>query len=262
MRNQELTIFYKDKTMEKYYLTHTIKNYECAKNNELRTKIIFNLCQRIADAHSSFLKTGSETLIKKNLSWVVSNYYLKIYRLPKFGETIELATWPSGKTLLSSLRDTIATDEKGNEFFYLTGQFPIINRETLRPVKLADALDNFDYLDEHRFNTSFPIIQLPSKDDFVYDYKVRYDDTDPVGHVNNANYPLWASEAVPQDFRETHEISEMEIAFKKSAVYGDLIRVKTEIIDGNNEIVTLHQICSQQDETIIYSRIKIIWKKI
>ena len=58
--------------------------------------------------------------------------------------------------------------------------------------------------------------------------------------MNNAIYPVWASESVPNDFREENEIEDIEISFKKPAFYGDEIVVLTQIDDN----LTIHQIIS------------------
>ena len=103
---------------------------------------------------------------------------------------------------------------------------------------------------------TFPAIPLPENEDSAVSFGVRYDDIDINDHVNNAVYPLWAAESVSHDFRKTHEIAEMEIAFKKPAVFDDDITVFTQ----TDRLTTTHRIASP-DKSKDFSRVRIHWKK-
>ncbi|MBP5352202.1 MAG: acyl-[acyl-carrier-protein] thioesterase, partial [Alphaproteobacteria bacterium] len=60
---------------------------------------------------------------------------------------------------------------------------------------------------------------------------VRFDDIDVNEHVNNSIYPLWASESVAPNFRKTHLPAQIEVAFKKEALYGEKVTVSTIMND-------------------------------
>ena len=66
----------------------------------------------------------------------------------------------------------------------------------------------------------------------------KIDDIDVNNHVNNAVYPVWASESLNRDFRLTHLPQEIEICFKKEALYGEKVEVRTKI----NESESFHLI--------------------
>ena len=85
---------------------------------------------------------------------------------------------------------------------------------------------------------------------------IYYDDIDINQHVNNAIYPVWASESVPNEFREQNEIEDIEISFKRPAFYGQKITVLTQI----NERTTIHQIFSE-DKSTEFTRVRINWRK-
>jgi len=85
---------------------------------------------------------------------------------------------------------------------------------------------------------------------------VRFDDIDTNMHVNNALYPLWATEALCHTFRNEHLPSEIEISFKKEGLLDEDIRVISQIED----MQTLHSIQSLNDNREL-SRIRIKWIK-
>ena len=87
--------------------------------------------------------------------------------------------------------------------------------------------------------------------------KVRFDDIDINNHVNNSIYPLWASECVDPDFRLKHTPCEIEINFKKPAVYGEDIVVLTN--QNHNE--TFHSIRENNKETEL-ARCRLKWRDV
>ena len=105
-------------------------------------------------------------------------------------------------------------------------------------------------------DTKFPAIAFPETPATEIRFPVRYEEIDLNNHVNNAVYPVWAAESVPHDFRLACDIAEMEIAFKKPAVFDDEIVVFTQT-DG---LTTTHRIASPDKEKE-FSRVRISWKK-
>ena len=87
--------------------------------------------------------------------------------------------------------------------------------------------------------------------------KVRFDDIDINNHVNNSIYPLWASECVDTDYRMQHCPAEIEINFKKSAVYGENVLVLTSF----DKDESFHSI-RKTDRTTELSRCRIKWREL
>lgn len=242
--------------METLSLPHTVKIYECDRKRQLRLHCLFNLLQDAADTHADALGVGYGYCLSRAIGWVGANYHLKINRLPLWREEFVLTTWASGKTAVSGIRDFKAETGNGELLFFASSRWALIDRKTLRPAAVAKNLPDYALHDERMIDTAFPTIPPPEKHDFSALFPVRYDDIDVNDHVNNAVYPLWAAESVPRDFRKTHEIAEMEIAFKKPAVFDDDIAVFTQT-DG---LTTTHEIASP-DGTKDFSRVRIRWKK-
>ncbi len=242
--------------METLALPHTVKIYECDRKKQLRLHCLFNLFQDAADMHADALGVGYEYCLSRGIGWGGANYHFKINRLPLWQEKIVLTTWASGKTAVSGIRDFKAETENGELLFFASSQWALISLETLRPVAVAKNLPGYTLHNERMIDTVFPAIPLPENEDSAAPFAVRYDDIDINDHVNNAVYPLWAAESVSHDFRKAHEIAEMEIAFKKPAVFDDDITVFTQT-DG---LTTTHRIASP-DKSKDFSRVRIHWKK-
>lgn len=243
--------------MEKYQQKHTVKNYESNKYKQLRLLPLFNLFQDLADTHATLIGVGYEFCLQQGFGWVGAGYHIKINRLPIWNEEITLSTWPSDKTVVSGIREFQVKNNKGESLIESSSQWALMNFANGRPMSVTKHLPDYDILPQRLIDTKFPAIPVPERVDFEQKLPVRFDDIDLNDHVNNAIYPLWASEAVPVDFRETQQVDEMEIAFKKPATLHDDILIQTQI-DGNT---TIHLIRSA-DMTKDFSRVKIIWKPI
>lgn len=241
--------------VDKISLDYLIKSYECDRNGTLRILTLMNILQDAADTHASNLGVGIEHCLANGLAWVGSHYHIKINRMPKWHEKINVKSWPSGRTKLIAIRDFLITDENNQEIITASSQWVLINYEKKRPVCLEDNLPPYKVLEERSLASEFPKLVELQRSDFKKEFVVRYDDIDVNDHVNNAVYPLWATESVATNFRFSHIPAELEIAFKKEGLYGERIEVSTQIDD----ITTIHSVKALGEEREL-ARLKILWK--
>ena len=241
--------------MKKYEKIYQIKSYETDKNGFLRVPTLLNIFQDAADGSACELGLGMEFCLFKGLAWVGSNYHIKINRLPKIHENIKVQTWPSAEKMLGAIRDFVVYDEGGDVIILASSQWILIDFEKKRPLSLKNNLPQYQVIDERALDTDFAKIAEPTNITCRKEFNVRFDDIDINGHVNNAVYPLWASEAVAEDFRTAHEPQEIEIAFKKECKYGERIEVLTE----ENGMLATSTIKSLQDGREL-ARVKIVWE--
>ena len=241
--------------METLELPHTVKVYESDRKGELHLRNLFNLLQDAADRHADILGCGYEFCLTRGVGWVGANYHLKINRMPRRHESFVLTTWASGRTAVCGIRDFKAINENGELLFCASSQWALIDLNSKRPVSVAKNLPDYRLHEERMIDTRFPAIVFPVDVGTETRFPVRYEEIDLNNHVNNAVYPVWAAESVSHDFRLTHDIAEMEIAFKKPAVFDDEIAVFTRTED----LTTTHKIASAGDGKE-FARVRILWK--
>ena len=242
--------------VEKYSKDYLIRTYECDKNGELRLVTLMNIFQDMADEHAAQMGLGLEYCLAKGLAWVGSNYHLKIGRMPRLHEKITLITWPAVEKKLGAVRDFVINDAAGTEIVCASSQWILIDAAKKRPLALRENLPQYytvagRSMDEE-FNARLPEAE---REDYRIGFNVRFDDIDLNNHVNNAVYPLWASEAVPGDFRQSRRIAELEVAFKKECRFGEKVEVATEL----NGAETRHRISAVSDGREL-SQVRIVWK--
>ena len=112
-------------------------------------------------------------------------------------------------------------------------------------------------LEERSINTSFPKIGELTKIDSQFKFRVRFDDIDLNKHINNAVYILWATEAVDEDFRLSHNPHKISINFKKEGYIGEKIMVLTQM-DSNTSTHSIRTYDSDNEREL--ARAVIEWK--
>lgn len=242
--------------MQKFEKKYQIRSYETDKTGTLRIVTLFNILQDMADLNANELGFGLDFCIKNTLAWFGTNYHLKINRLPKIHETIKIRTWPSGKKTLEAFRDFEVFDQNDEKLIEATSQWVLIDFKRKRPVLIDKYLSEFEGFEQPVTDTVFVKIPSLTHEEFSKVFSVRYDDIDINQHVNNAVYPLWALEALPEDFRDSHEISEIKIAYKKEGRLGEDISSLAEMFQDTQ---SLHLIKSLTDGREL-AQLLISWK--
>lgn len=236
---------------EKEYI---IRSYEADKNSNLRLVTLFNMFQDMADEHAEKLGLGLSFCITRDIAWVGSNYHIKIDRMPKLHEKIKIITWPSAQKKVAAVRDFAVYDEDDNIIITASSVWVLIDILRKRPISLSATLPEYSIHPERSIDTDFPKLPSISEIGYLKGFHIRFDDIDINNHVNNAIYPLWASESITPEHRVNLFIKEIEVEFKKEGFYGEEVLVNTEMLNKTS----IHQIFSKNDDREL-SRVRIVW---
>ncbi len=232
-----------------------LKTYQTDRHGLIRPVMLMNELQAIADTNAEMLGAGRTFCMNNEIAWVVTHYLVDIIRLPKEAEELEFSTWPSGRGELKATRDFEIRDTSGNVIVRATSQWVMIDLKTRKPLRLSEVLP--DWVSEERRALDLPFEKFP---DFsptqTCKFFIRYDDIDVNQHVNNAVYSSWATESVGFDFRDTHELRQLFINFKKEIPCQE----KEICIDCLNEDdISRHKIKTGETEN---ANVICKWKKI
>lgn len=209
--------------MEKLIKEHTISNYECDRNENIKIISIFHLLQDMADAHAEKLNVGYTFYKQNHLAWVGRAYHIKIFSLPKIFDKIILETWPCERTALLATREFLIKDLQGNTLIAASSQWAMIDTIKMRPIKFDSFNLTYDVLPQRALDTDFVKIHSPQQTDLEKQIQIREDDIDSNGHVNNCVYPMWTMETFDEQFKKDFVLDEMEINFKKPVFKQDNI---------------------------------------
>lgn len=235
--------------MEKLIKEHTISNYECDRNEQLKIISIFHLLQDMADAHAEKLNVGYTFYKQNHLAWIGRGYHIKIFSLPKIFDKITLETWPCARTPILAIREFLIKDVNGNILIAASSQWAMIDTIKMRPIKFDSYNLTYDVLPERAINTDFAKIHSPQQINSEKQIQIREDDIDSNGHVNNCVYPMWAMETFTQQFKQDHILDEMEINFKKPVFIQD--NIVTAKVQNNSETDFTISIGTQDKEAAL-----------
>ncbi|BBO86327.1 acyl-[acyl-carrier-protein] thioesterase [Desulfosarcina ovata] len=194
-----------------------------------RPGVMFDFFQDAASQQTSPLKLSIRHLIERGLTWVVVRYRVRILRYPQWQERIRVTTWRSATHGQRVPREFMVTDTDGRKIALGQGIFMLLDYATRHPVSPEVPLADFPIVDETVFEDDFerlPPVSTPWVPDV--NVAVRRDDLDLNHHVNNPRYIAFALESIPDDFRQTHQVKQIEAIFKASIGYGDTLTSRIE----------------------------------
>jgi acyl-ACP thioesterase len=109
-----------------------------------------------AGRHAEILGVGVRQLHTKGLTWVLARLHVEIKAIPGAGQTIHIATWPTGRYRLFAVRDFCLSDEAGDEILRATSAWALMNMETRRLSRLDPHLPVFSRHPERMIKDDFP----------------------------------------------------------------------------------------------------------
>lgn len=189
-----------------------------------------------------------------NLVWIITDYNMKIERLPVFDEKITIETYAKSHNRLFCYRAFNIKDEAGNTIIEMVATFVLMDRDTrkVHPV-MSEITDAFDS------EFSKTMIRGPRFKELEggveQEYRVRFYDLDMNGHVNNSKYLDWVFEVMGADFLTQHVPKKVHLKYVKEVLAGGLITSQYEQ-DG---LKTQHQITSDGQ---INAQAEIEWEEV
>ena len=238
----------------RFVAKHVIKPYECGDNAKLKISALMNLLQDASEQHVVRLGLGIDFCLEKKAGWMVMKYDIEIIDMPAANEKVTITTWTSSINNVRATRDTVIKGKNGRDLIRATSQWVLVCTERRRPVSLAEYLPPTPVVEERLFEKAFEKIEKVKRVDFSINYSVKVDYIDMNKHVNNALYPVWASEAVSDDYRLNHVPERIRIDFCAESLYRELVEISSQIDD----LTTVHNLWSKTSEKLL-ARVKINW---
>lgn len=181
-----------------------------------------------AGRHAEILGVGVRDLHEKGLTWVLARLHVKIAGVPEAGQTVHIATWPSGRYRLFAVREFQLHDEAGGELLRASSAWAMMNMETRRPARLDPHLPVFSQHPERMIADDFAPLPPPCAQAPQASYRAEAGDIDLNDHVNNTVYLEWALRSAPGSAGSWRPLS-LEAAFLGEARLGDEVACYTEI---------------------------------
>ena len=156
------------------------------RNRRLSLAKLFLMFQECAEAHAETIGTGRDKTTFAGRKWIITRHNVKIDRLPTFGETVKLTTYPGKNNPYFYYRYFYMEDEKGEIIIRGCSIWAILDASTNKIV--ANAFD-FKLPEESRtFELPLPPKIEDDPTELVKEHYVEYSEIDLNGHLNNTKY--------------------------------------------------------------------------
>ena len=117
-----------------------IRASEMGPDARLRLPALFDLFQETAGNHATALGWGSDVLLARGQTWILSRLTLRLTALPAWREEIAIETWPAGVHRLWALREFRVTAKDGIELARATSAWLLLAVATKRPLRQSPDL--------------------------------------------------------------------------------------------------------------------------
>ena len=201
-------------------------------NDRLSAKSILNMFQDAAGVHADDIGVGYESMLAKNLYWILSRVKFDVLKMPIPNQTVIVETWPHEKGRIDFDRDFKILNENGEVLIIGTSKWCVIDTETRTLQRTENVNYNGEVLTDKNYEDRFAKIVVPTenlKESFVHE--VRFSDLDHNKHMNNTNYAILAANAT-----ESKVFSHFEINFLNECLIGDKIVVSSAKTDAGEYI--------------------------
>lgn len=245
--------------MEKIHkMRFPVHSYEVDFRGKAHLHSLLNYLQEAAAQHAALMGFGFEDLIQKKLVWFLSRYHIKVTRYPRLGETVEVATWPSGIEGTFALRDFTIRDRKGTQLLAATSSWVLWNIENKKPSSFQNYFTENIIHKKRALEDPFEPLSQLKKTDHEVSFRVLMKELDLNRHVNNIVYIQWALESVPKDILLEKRPLEVEAAYKSEAFRGETVQSRIQRKDQKGNLGYLHQIVNPTKESEL-SRLRTLW---
>ncbi len=224
-----------------YVMRRELTAADCNAQFELPLPALVQMLVEAATDHANRIGVGYDRLAADGHAWVLMRLTLGIGRMPRVGETFEIATWVDSFTRRFSTRD-FALSVDGEQICRARSVWGVINSKDRTPATL-EGLEVLESL-------ARPVPESPTAcrrvrpADFAEPtattaYRVVVSDIDTNRHLTSARYISLMLDMWTLDDFDRRRITQFEVSFGREARYGDDLTVERRDFDADTSVCRL-----------------------
>ena len=210
-----------------YRIEKEITSVEVDYNLECKLSYIFQMLQEVSYYQSEEMGFGKKDTIDKNLHWVITRFDVEIIRMPKYGDTITVVTYPGEYNALFYYRHYYIKDNKHNIILKAVSLWAVIDNATHMIKK--DAFNGLKIPVVHK-EGELPLpgkINDRSASTLTHKSTIKYSDIDLNNHLNNTRYIELIQDALPLEFFKENTLTFISINYLAELKVNDEVSVYT-----------------------------------
>jgi len=192
----------------------TIATHQVDQHNRLKISTLQGYLQEAAWYHAVELGVSVEQLQAQDLAWFLSRLTLHVHRLPGWGESVNVLTWPSGRDKLYQYREFQMLDAEGEVLVAAASSWLVVSLTERKVSSLPQFLHSIPATPPQELLAK---AKLRPQGDPAHRWQgpVHWHDLDQYGHVNNLLYSVWALEALPWEHLNHCSLTYLDVLFKQ-----------------------------------------------
>lgn len=251
------------KYTEKIKIFNHYTNYK----GRLFVKTLCDLFNDTAEVQTEMYGVDVATLNAQGMTWMLHRLHIQLHKMPHQNEEVYIETWPSGIDRLFALRDYRMFRENGEELVRATSGWMYIDLQRRRPMRLSEKvismstghdiprLEMTPILNEKEFEKEFEMEAGGGRH-----FTATFDNIDFNGHVTQASYMRWITNALPFDFLKQHILVEVEVIYAHEIMPDSSINSVYCMTEKGNTVIVYHQVKNEKD-SLNHCIAKTIWEK-
>ena len=197
-------------------------------NGHIKLPDVILLSLQVSGMQSIELGVSDKAILEDyNLVWIITDYDIEVFRLPRFAEEITIETEALSYNRLFCYRRFTIYDEAGQELIHMMATFVLMDRDS-RKVHAVEpeivAPYQSDFNKKLIRGSKYESLEEP----ISKDYHVRFYDLDMNGHVNNSKYLDWIFEVMGADFLTHYIPKKINLKYVKEVRPGGVITSSVE----------------------------------
>jgi medium-chain acyl-[acyl-carrier-protein] hydrolase len=207
-----------------------VASYEVDTGGCLQLQSLCNWMQEAAYLHADELGLGYKNFSARGQAWVLSRLRLDVTKLPEWGETVVLKSFPSGFDRLFFYRDFSLISGSGELYVQASTSWFLLDISA-RCRAPASLWQDSDVPHSSSLFSRRPerIRAHPEEGPHARLVLVLPGDLDLNGHVNHVRYLDWILNSYSIEFLRDHRPKHVEVNYLTEAVCGDALKVSTHI---------------------------------
>ena len=217
--------------------TFRVRASEMGPDTRLRLPALFDLFQEAAGNNAAALGWGSDVLLARGQTWILSRLTVRLFTLPAWREDITVETWPAGLHRLWALREFRVAGADGTELARATSGWILLDVLKKRPLRQSpDLVEAAKTSPPRLIEDSFEPLSAPdmAAGSPAPPFRVTRYDLDLNSHANNVTIlralltALPVAAAPPLTF---------EADFRGEAFEGDVLSARVQETSGDSRVL-------------------------
>ena len=204
-----------------------VKTYETDFQQRWKPACFFQTMQEAAAHHASHLGFNHKDMLRSGRVWILSRVRIRFHAYPTLDDVVKVETWPKGlQQRLLFMRDFSLTDSAGRLLAEASTAWLLVNPSTRRilpPNTLEGSLPD----NGGRAALTEPLDKLNPPEHLAQRqvFTAGYSAIDLMGHVTNARYLDWISDAFSLEEHAAHRLAELQINYTSEVLPGEQVAI-------------------------------------